>query len=83
MTNVEIQNALNEQYTLILNLDNQLKSYDYIGVKIATGRATCEEYQDKIDQMIIWANAKSDALEEIARLEAIIPEEVTLDEIEK
>lgn len=49
---------------------NKLQSLDYIGVKIATGRATIEEYADKIALMNEYANkvneiqAKIDALEE-------------------
>ena len=49
---------------------NKLQSLDYIGVKIATGRATIEEYTDKITLMNEYANkvneiqAKIDALEE-------------------
>ena len=49
---------------------NKLQSLDYIGVKIATGRATIEEYADEIALMNEYANkvneiqAKIDALEE-------------------
>lgn len=39
----------------ILKLKQQLKDYDYIGVKIATGRATIEEYSDQISKMNQWA----------------------------
>jgi hypothetical protein len=34
----------------------ELRKYDYIGTKIATGRATKEEYTDIIEQQIAWAN---------------------------
>ena len=40
----------------IAELKKLLKSYDYIGVKIATGRATREEYAKEIAQMTEWAN---------------------------
>ena len=40
-----------------------LKSYDYIGTKIATGRGTIQEYASQIKQMTEWAN-------EINKLEA-------------
>ena len=36
-------------------LDRNLKSYDYIGIKIATGRATKEQYATQIAQMTEWA----------------------------
>jgi len=39
----------------ILQLKQQLKDYDYIGIKIATGRATIEEYSDQISKMNQWA----------------------------
>lgn len=32
----------------IKSLKAKLAAYDYIGVKIATGKATIEEYKDKI-----------------------------------
>ena len=37
-------------------LESWLKSHDYIGIKIATGRATIEEYADVITEMNIKAN---------------------------
>ena len=40
----------------IAELKTLLAGYDYIGVKIATGRATKEEYSDEIKQMNEWAN---------------------------
>lgn len=39
----------------IAELKNLLASYDYIGIKIATGRATIEEYAEQIAQMTKWA----------------------------
>ena len=40
----------------ITELKTLLANYDYIGTKIATGRATKEEYATEIQQMIEWAN---------------------------
>ena len=40
----------------INELKRKLANYDYIGVKIATGRATKEEYAKEIAQMTEWAN---------------------------
>lgn len=40
----------------IEELKRLLAKYDYIGVKIATGRATKEEYAKEIAQMTEWAN---------------------------
>lgn len=40
----------------INELDKKLKAYDYIGVKIATGRGTIEEYKNQIAEMTDWAN---------------------------
>ena len=47
-----------------------LRDHDYIGTKIATGRATIEDYADEIAQMSVCAE-KVDALKaEIAELES-------------
>lgn len=37
-------------------LEQWLKDHDYIGIKIATGRATIEEYADVIAEMTLKAN---------------------------
>lgn len=47
-----------------------LEKLDYIGVKIATGRATVEEYAEEIEQMKIAAAAINEIDDELARLEA-------------
>lgn len=41
-------------------LHQMLRDYDYIGVKIATGRATIKEYTDQIAQMKSWAAEVND-----------------------
>ena len=46
------QNLLNEK----AKLEAWLKAHDYIGVKIATGRATVEEYATEIKEMTEKAN---------------------------
>ena len=50
------QKALREKNARIAELHAKLKELDYIGVKIATGRATREEYADKIALMNAYAN---------------------------
>lgn len=45
-------------------LETWLKEHDYIGVKIATGRATVEEYSDVIAKM----NVKAERINEINKL---------------
>ena len=52
----EEQKALREKNARIAELHRKLKELDYIGVKIATGRATREEYADKIALMSVYAN---------------------------
>ena len=45
----------NESNTAQINeLKEKLRQYDYIGVKIATGCATKEEYADEIAQCELW-----------------------------
>ena len=46
----------NEILLKINELKSKLSAYDYIGTKIATGRATKEEYAYQISEMITWAN---------------------------
>lgn len=54
------QSLLNEKS----ELEQWLKEHDYIGVKIATGRATVEEYADVIAEM----NVKAERINEINNL---------------
>lgn len=66
--NIEKYNARNQKENAnkrIVELKKLLASYDYIGTKIATGRATREEYATQIAQMTAWAD-------EINELEASI-----------
>ena len=48
-------------------IDVEFASLDYVGIKIATGRATVEEYKTEIDRMNELATMK-DALEEELKL---------------
>lgn len=50
------QKALREKNARIAELHRKLEELDYIGVKIATGRATREEYADKIALMSAYAS---------------------------
>ena len=51
----------------ISTIDAEFASLDYVGIKIATGRATIEEYKTEIDRMNKLAIMK-DALEEELKL---------------
>lgn len=41
-------------------LDQLMKGHDYIGTKIAMGRATREEYAEEIAQSEAWAQRKNE-----------------------
>lgn len=71
----EIDALINEQQTIILDSEGKLSSTDYIAAKIAEGKATQEEYAEKIDQRQQWRDDINAAKAEIERLEAIEPEE--------
>ena len=59
----------------MFNAEANLASTDYIAAKIAEGKATKEEYADKIAERQVWRDTINSAREEIARLEAIEPED--------
>ena len=44
----------------IRNLDQLMKANDYIGTKIAMGRATKEEYAEEIAKSEEWAERKNE-----------------------
>ena len=71
----EIQQLINEQQTIILDREGKLSSTDYIVVKIAEGKSTKKDYADKIAERQQWRDDINAAKEEIARLEAIEPEQ--------
>ena len=61
-----------EEYSRIVGLHNEkrtleqwLKDHDYIGTKIATGRATVEEYATEIAEMTAKANRINEIEEEL------------------
>lgn len=74
MTKEQIHQLINEQNTIILDREAHLTSTDYIAAKIAEGKATKDEYADKITDRQTWRDDINAAQEEIARLEAIEPE---------
>lgn len=80
MTQQEIQTAINAQQSIILDREAQLKTKDYIGTKIAMGVATREDYADEIAQTEQWRADINAAQAEIARLEAVGPEEPTAED---
>mgnify|MGYP007007455335 FL=1 len=51
------------------DLEQWLRKHDYIGTKIATGRATVEEYADEIAEMTAKANRINEIDEELKTLE--------------
>lgn len=75
MTQSEKIAALNEQHTIVLDREAKLRSTDYIANKIAEGKATKTEYKDQIVTRQEWRDDINAAQEEIARLEAITPED--------
>lgn len=57
-----------------------LRDHDYIGIKIATGRAAIEDYADEIAEMNVKAKAVEDLKLEIKELEASEEELTPVDE---
>ena len=74
MKKYEIDTLINEQQTIILDREGKLTTTDYIAAKIAEGKATQEEYAEKIVQRQQWRDDINAAKAEIERLEAIEPE---------
>lgn len=74
MKKYEIDALINEQQTIILDREGKLTSTDYIAAKIAEGKATKEDYAEKITQRQQWRDDINDANAEIERLKAIEPE---------
>ena len=70
----EIDALINEQQTIILDREGKLTSTDYIAAKIAEGKATKEEYAEKIAERQQWRDDINAAKAEIERLEAIEPD---------
>lgn len=74
MKKYEIDALINEQQSIILDREGKLTSTDYIAAKIAEGKATTEEYAEKIAQRQQWRDDINAAQDEIKRLEAIKPD---------
>lgn len=74
MTQAEIIEAKNEQYSIILDREARLTATDYIAAKIAEGKATQEEYANKIAERQTWRDDINDAQDAIKALDALEPE---------
>ena len=74
MKKYEIDQLINEQQTIILDREGKLTATDYIAAKIAEGKATQEEYADKIAERQTWRDDINAAKAEIERLKAIEPD---------
>ena len=74
MKKYEIDALINEQQSIILDREGKLTSTDYIAAKIAEGKATTEEYAEKIAQRQQWRDDINAAQDEIKRLKAIKPD---------
>ena len=53
----------------IRGLQNLLQQHDYIGAKIAMGRATVDEYADEIAQSNEWAAKINELQDELEQLD--------------
>ena len=74
MKQSEINEAINDQESIILDREGKLTSTDYIAAKIAEGKATKTEYADKIAERQTWRDDINAANAEIERLKALEPE---------
>jgi hypothetical protein len=74
MKQSEIIEAINAQQSVILDREGKLSSTDYIAAKLAEGKATQEEYADKIAQRQTWRDDINASNAEIERLKALEPE---------
>lgn len=74
MKQSEIIEAINAQQSIVLDREGKLSSTDYIAAKLAEGKATQEEYADKIAQRQTWRDDINAANAEIERLKALEPD---------
>lgn len=58
-----------ETESKIATIDAEFKTLDYVGIKIATGRATIDEYKDEIARMTELADEKNELKTELAALQ--------------
>ena len=74
MKQSEIIEAINAQQCIILDREGKLSSTDYIAAKIAEGKATKDEYANKIVERQQWRDDINAAQAEIDRLKALEPD---------
>lgn len=53
----------------LFHIDEEFRRLDYIGIKIATGRATTADYADKIERMSELAAEKNEIMERLKKAE--------------
>jgi len=82
MKQSEIIEAINAQQSIILDREGKLTSTDYIAAKIAEGKATTEEYAEKIAQRQQWRDDINAVNAEIERLKALEPDPEEIPEME-
>ena len=63
-----LRDRIQEILSEISALDHLLQEQDYIGVKIAMGRATKEDYADEIAKSEQWAQRKNELEDELKQL---------------
>lgn len=68
---IEKQNKINEINQKISVIDAEFKTLDYVGIKIATGRATIDEYKDDIARMNQLADEKNELENELKELQEV------------
>lgn len=64
-----VPTELEKKYKELWETESKLRDLDYIGVKIATGRATIEEYAEEIAEMSRLADKVNQLRAEIKELE--------------
>ena len=77
MTQDEITAAINAQHTAKMNAQGRLRELDYIGVKIATGRARKADYTEQIAEMEQLAEAINACDQALADLAAEVPDDTS------
>lgn len=65
---IEKQEKISDLESQIANIDAEFKTLDYIGIKIATGRATIDDYKPEIEKMTELADRKNQLETELAEL---------------
>lgn len=65
---IEKQEKISDLESQIAEVDAEFKTLDYIGIKIATGRATIDDYKPEIEKMTELADRKNALEIELAKL---------------